>query len=87
MPGVERIHHSGHVREFFIHDVISRRKYWSPRREWTNVPYIGNHKRIVAYGAITKNGRQLFRTRELFDAAPSSDASKNCRGTSERWRR
>ena len=32
------------------------------------MPYTGNHRRIVVYGAIAKDGRQLFRTREMFDA-------------------
>ena len=49
---------------FFIHDVISGRKYWSPRGERIVVPYTGSHRRIVAYGAIAKDGRQFFRTHE-----------------------
>ena len=53
---------------FFIYNVVSERKYWSPRRERIVVPYTGNHRRIVVYGTIAKDGRQLFRTRELFDA-------------------
>ena len=52
----------------FVYDVASGRKYWSPRGERIVVPYTGNHRRIVVYGAIAKDGRQLFRTRELFDA-------------------
>ena len=52
---------------FFVYDVVSGRKYWSPRGERIIVPYIGNRMRIVAYGAIAKDGRQLFWTRELFD--------------------
>ena len=31
------------------------------------MPYTGSHKRIVFYGAIARDGRQLFRTRERFD--------------------
>ena len=53
---------------FFVYDVASGRKYWSPRGGRIVVPYTGNHRRIVVYGAIAKDGRQLFRTRELFDA-------------------
>ena len=53
---------------FFIHEVISGRKYWSPRGGRIVVPYTGSHKRIVVYGAIAKDGRQLFRTHEQFDA-------------------
>ena len=53
---------------FFVYDVVSGRKYWSPRGERIVVPYTRNHRRIAVYGAIAKNGRQLYRTRELFDA-------------------
>ena len=53
---------------FFIHDVASERKYWSSRGERIVVPYTGSHRRIVAYGAITRDDRQFFRTRERFDA-------------------
>ena len=53
---------------FFIHDVISRRKYWSPRGERIVVPYTGSHRGIVVYGIIAKDSRQLFRTHESFDA-------------------
>ena len=53
---------------FFVYDVASGRKYWSPRGEQIVVPYTGNHRRIVVYGAIAKDGRQLFRTCESFDA-------------------
>ena len=54
-------------KAFFIHDVISGRKYWSPRGERIVVPYTGSHRRIVVYVVIAKDGRQ-FRTRESFDA-------------------
>ena len=53
---------------FFIHDVVSGRKYWSPRGERIVVPYTGSHRRIAVYGVIAKDGRQFFRTRERFDA-------------------
>ena len=53
---------------FFIHDVISGRKYWSPRGERIVVPYTGSHNRIVVYGAIARDGRQFFRTHKQFDA-------------------
>ena len=51
----------------FIHDVIVGRKYWSPVGHSISVPYTGSHKRIVAYGSISRDGRQLFRTYEKFD--------------------
>ena len=47
---------------FFMHDVITGRKYWALRDRWISVSYIGSHRRIVAYGAIAKDGRQFFRT-------------------------
>ena len=53
---------------FFIHDVISGRKYWSPRGERIAVLYTGSHRRIVVYEIIAKDDRQLFRTHESFDA-------------------
>lgn len=31
------------------------------------MPYTRSHRIIVVYGAIDRNGRQLFRTRGLFD--------------------
>ena len=53
---------------FFVYDVASGRKCWPPRGGRTVVPYAGNHRRIVVYGVNAKDSRQLFRTRELFDA-------------------
>ena len=53
---------------FFAHDAVSGRKYWSPRGERIVVPYTGSHQKIVVYGAIANDGRQLFRTHERFDA-------------------
>ena len=54
---------------FFVHDTVSGRKYWSPRGERIVVPYTGSHQKIVVYGAIAKDGRQLFRTHGRFDAS------------------
>ena len=53
---------------FFIHDVKSGRKYWSPVGVPITVPYTGSHKRITAYGSITMDGRQFFRTGSWFNA-------------------
>ena len=53
---------------FFIHDVKSGRKYWSPVVVPITVPYTGSHKRITAYGSITMDGRQFFRTGSWFNA-------------------
>ena len=52
----------------FIHDVKSGRKYWSPVGVPITVPYTGSHKRITAYGSITMDGRQFFRTASGFNA-------------------
>ena len=49
----------------FVHDIIVGRKYWPlvGRKYWSlvghpiSMPYTGSHKRIVAYGSITKDGR------------------------------
>ena len=41
---------------FFIHDVITGRKYWTPKGQRINVPYTGSHKKITAYGALAKDG-------------------------------
>ena len=54
---------------FFIHDVKSGRKYWSPVGVPITVPYTGSHKRITAYGSITMDGRQFFRTGSWFNAS------------------
>ena len=32
------------------------------------MPYTGSRKKVTVYGAIAKDGRQLFRTHESFDA-------------------
>ena len=56
---------------FFIHDVMSGRKYWSPRGTRITVPYTGGHKKVTAYGAVTDTGRRFFRT---YDTGFNSDA-------------
>ncbi len=53
---------------FFVHDITSGSKHWSPRGERIIMPYTGGHRRIVVYGAIVKDGRQFFRTHDRFDA-------------------
>ena len=71
---------------FFIHDVISGRKYWFPRRERIVVPYTGSHRRIVVYGPSPRTaGSSSGRARAL-TRPPSSDISRRCRGASGRWR-
>ena len=43
-------------------------KYWSPAGSRITVPYTGNHDRVVVYGAVSKDGRQFFRTYDRFNA-------------------
>ena len=45
---------------FFIHDVITGRKYWSPRGQRINVPYTGSHKKITAYGSIARRRQAVL---------------------------
>ena len=47
---------------FFMHYVITGRKYWALRDRRISASYIGSRRRIMAYGAIAKDGRQFFRT-------------------------
>ena len=51
----------------FIDDPASGVKYWSPEGESIVTTYKGRHGRVVAYGAITTDGRQFFRTYKKFD--------------------
>jgi len=52
---------------FFMHDVVTGRKYWAPRGRRIHVPYTGSHKKITVYGSLARDGRQFFRTYERFD--------------------
>ena len=54
---------------FFMHDVITGRKYWTPRGERISVPYTGSHKKITVYGSLAKDGRQFFRTYDRFNTS------------------
>ena len=50
----------------FVHDIIVGRKYWSLVGHPISMPYTGSHKRIVAYGSITKTaGSSLGHTSGL----------------------
>ena len=51
----------------FVNDPRSGVKYWSPRGVPIITTYNENHDRIVAYGALTTDGRQFVRTYEEFD--------------------
>ena len=52
---------------FFVHDPLRGRKYWSPSGTRITLPYVGNHKKVVVYGAAADDGRQLFRMHDGFD--------------------
>ena len=47
---------------FFMHDVITGRKYWTLRGERISVPYNESYKKITVYGSLAKDDRQFFRT-------------------------
>ena len=51
----------------FINDPGSGVKYWSPREVPVITAYNENHNKVVAYGALTTDGRQFVRTYEGFD--------------------
>ncbi len=51
----------------FTHDPITGVKYWSLKGERITVGYNGKHKKSIVYGAITIDGRRLFRTYDKFD--------------------
>ena len=53
---------------FFIHDIVTGRKYWALRGRRIHVPYTGSHKKITVYGSLARDDRQFFRTYERFDA-------------------
>ena len=51
----------------FINDPGSGVKYWSQRGVPVITAYNGSHDKIVAYGALTTDGRQFVRTYEGFN--------------------
>ena len=52
---------------FFVHDPARGRKYWSPSGTRITLPYVGNHRKIAVYGAVSDDGRQLYRMHDRFD--------------------
>ncbi len=54
--------------EFFIRDVKTGRKYWSPVAKRIFLPYTGRHESLAVYGTITIHGSQLFRVYQKFNA-------------------
>ncbi len=53
---------------FFIRDVRTGRKYWSPIAKRIFLPYTGRHESLAVYCIITINGDQLFRVYKKFNA-------------------
>ena len=50
------------VDEFiFINDPVSGMKYWSPSGALIITACNGSHDKVVAYGALTTDGRQFAR--------------------------
>ena len=52
----------------FLHDMMTGRRYWSPKGQRISAPYTGSHKKITMCGALAMDGRQFFRAYERFDA-------------------
>ncbi|MDI1495885.1 MAG: Transposase [Cenarchaeum symbiont of Oopsacas minuta] len=59
----------------FVYDSITGKKYWTvdipPVVKWT-----GMHSKIIVYGAVTEDGRQLFKTYHRFDSESTVDYLK-----------
>ena len=47
---------------FFIRDRTEGCRYWTPVGTPVIVPYVGSHDTVTAYGSLTADGRQFFRT-------------------------
>ena len=54
---------------FFLHGVITGRKYWAPRDRRISVSYTGSHRKITVHGSLAKGDRQFFRTHERFNTS------------------
>ncbi|MDI1495114.1 MAG: Transposase [Cenarchaeum symbiont of Oopsacas minuta] len=59
----------------FVYDSITGKKYWTvdipPVVKWT-----GMHSKVIVYGAVTEDGRQLFKTYHRFDSESTVDYLK-----------
>ena len=54
---------------FVKRDSPSSPRFWSRIRDPVCIPYVGDHGKVVAYGGISVDGRQAFRTYDRFDSA------------------
>ncbi len=53
----------------FIHDsVLSRKKKWIIREKRPTVTITRSHDKTIVYGALSLDGKQLFRQNERFDS-------------------
>ena len=51
-----------------VHGAADGSKYWSRVGVPVVAPYTGGHGRVVVYGAISTDGKQIFRVHDRFDA-------------------
>ena len=51
-----------------VHGAADGSKYWSRVGVPVVAPYTGGHRRVVVYGAISTDGKQIFRVHDRFDA-------------------
>lgn len=51
----------------FIHDVLIRRKMWTPQGVRPTVTITGSHQKTCVFGTFSIDGRQLFRQYPVFN--------------------
>ena len=51
----------------FIHDVLIRRKMWTPQGLRPTVTITGSHQKTCVFGTFSIDGRQLFRQYPVFN--------------------
>jgi transposase len=51
----------------FIHDVLIRRKMWTPQGVRPTVTITGSHQKTCVFGTFSMDGRQLFRQYPVFN--------------------
>ena len=51
----------------FIHDALVRRRMWVPEGKRPIVIMTGSHQKTCVFGALSIDGRQLFRQYDTFD--------------------
>ena len=51
----------------FIHDVLIRRKMWTPQGVHPTVSITGSHQKTCVFGKFSMDGRRLFRQYPVFN--------------------